>query len=160
MKTYKALLITPLLGLLAMPVLAGHGSGYSRFDRQIERQSERIEQGVDSGELTHKEAKVLWKKHRKIKKAKRKYLRDGDMSRNERRALKRRLEKASEKIYSLKHNDRSRRHYTKHRRHNQGNEHSGRYKKHLRYGTNHGYATHGHRIGSNDWSLILRLWDF
>lgn len=159
MKAYKILFITPLLGILAMPVLADHDHGYSKIDRRLDRQSERIEQGIDSGELTRKEAKVLWKQHRRITKAKRKFVDDGDLSRKERRTLKRKLEKASDKIYALKHNDRSRRNYTKHRTHHHDTDYS-RYKKHREYSHHDGYVTRAHRVGNNDWSFILRQWDF
>jgi len=159
MKISKALLIAPMLGLLAMPVLASHDSGYSKFDRRLDRQSERIEQGVQSGELTRKEAKVLWKQHRKITKAKDKFLRDGDISRKERRVMKNKLDKASDTIYALKHNDKTRGHGSQHRSGKHGN-YSGGYSKHHEYSRHDQYSTRSHYVDNNDWLLILRLWDF
>ena len=110
MKTLKTLIAIPLLGLLAMPVLAGHGHerADNRFERRLDRQADRIEQGIRSGELTRWEARKLYRDNKRITRMERRFSRDGHIDRKESRKLRAALERASQKIYRLKHNDHSR----------------------------------------------------
>jgi hypothetical protein len=100
--TINSLLILLALGL-TMPVFA-RGSLY---DMQRE-QRWRIKEGIHSGELTRKEARVLRREQRNIRRMKRHFVRDGRISRHERRVLKRRYARAGRHIYRLKHNNRTR----------------------------------------------------
>ena len=143
MKLFNTLVTIPLACLLAMPVYAHHpDEGYSRYDKRVERQQSRIRQGVKSGELTRKEAKQLRQQQKKIAKLAHKFNRDGYLSKHERKKLEKKQDKASNRIYRLKHNDQHKRHRGKHR---------------------HGYAysDHDYRHYNGDgWSLILRLSDY
>ena len=118
MKIKLALIIVPLLGILATPAMAGHRhqDGYDRFDRRLDRQHHRIKQGVRSGELTRIEARKLRKQHRRIVRLKYRYMDDGYLSHYERRKLTRKLDKASRRIHRLKHNQYVR-YYPQGRRH-------------------------------------------
>ena len=100
----KTLLAAAFSVLAVAPAYAGHGHGSGVWDR-LERQHARIERGVESGELTPKEAKTLRKQHRKLHRVARKFAEHGGLSRKERRILDRRLDKASDRIWTLKHNE-------------------------------------------------------
>ncbi len=171
MNILKTVLVIPMAALLAMPVYANHGNydGHAHFDKRMERQKSRVRQGVQSGELTRKEASELRHQQKKIAKQARKFSRDGHLDRNERQKLERKLDKASHRIYRLKHNDRNR--HAQHGRHGKhklvhGNHHGKhkpaygyRYGKHA-HRSKHAYHGHGGRYYANDgWALVLRLSD-
>ena len=101
----KTLLATAVCLFTALPVYADHGHGQSRLLDRLDRQHERIEQGVKSGALTHKEVRVLKRKQRKIRHLARHFREDGNLSKKERRILRRKLDRASDHIWELKHND-------------------------------------------------------
>lgn len=73
-----------------------------------ERQAKRIRQGVRSGELIRPEAKRLRQQQRRIASLEHEFRSDGRFSKKERRIIQAKLDKASERIYRLKHNDRYR----------------------------------------------------
>ncbi len=100
MKRYLTGTLLFLLTLgLAMPAVART----SLYD--LERyQMRRIQQGIHSGELTRKEARILRREQRDIQRMKRHFVRDGRISRYERRILRKRLARADQHIYRLKHN--------------------------------------------------------
>jgi hypothetical protein len=83
---------------------AHHNQNGSSIDTRIDRQSNRIERGVDDGSLTRKEQRRLNKQHKHIVKLARKFNRDGYFSKRERHILSDKLDLASQKIYRLKHN--------------------------------------------------------
>lgn len=109
MKTIaKTLLASSLCVLIALPVHAGHYRDDGRFMDRMERQHERIEVGVESGELTRKEVRKLKKQKRKIRSMAKRFREDDVISKKERRLLKKQLDKRSALIWELKHNDRYR----------------------------------------------------
>ena len=75
------------------------------LDKRQRRQAQRIERGLDSGELTHKESKRLARKQRKIARLERKFSADGRYTKRERQLLRERLDSTSDLIYRKKHND-------------------------------------------------------
>jgi hypothetical protein len=101
----KTLLATSVCLFTTLPVYAGHGHGQNRLLDRLDRQHERIEQGVKSGALTHKEVRVLKRKQRKIRHLAWHFREDGNLSKKERRILRRKLDRASDHIWELKHND-------------------------------------------------------
>ena len=123
MKKTIALLSIATLGILAMPVYAHQNStnfnSYDRIEQHLDNQHKRIRKGIGSGELTRKEAKRLQKQQRFVVGLTYRFMRDGYLSRYEFRELKDALERASTRIYNLKHNNRNR--YTKHNRHTKQN---------------------------------------
>ena len=139
MRRIKVLLGLPILGMLAMPVIADDDfrdhRGYNRLEQRLDRQHWRIKQGVRTGELTTKEAKRLRKQHRHIAKLERAFQRDGRLNRYERKTLRRELNAASDRIYRLKHNDRYR-----HQRHHESD-------RQPRY------------YDDGGWAMVFSLWD-
>ncbi len=106
---FKILFITFGLGLgnqvLARP-------SHDDVDRRQARQERRIEHGIESGELTRHEVRRLMRQQRKICDLEQAVEADGHLSRHERRMLHEKLDRASDRIYRLKHNDRRR--YARH----------------------------------------------
>ena len=101
MKKHLSKTIFVLLALgLAMPAFARTVS----INHMERNQAHSIQQGINSGELTRHEARVLRREQRNIHQLKRRFLRDGHLSRGERRALSHRYASASRHIYRLKHN--------------------------------------------------------
>jgi hypothetical protein len=109
MKTLKKSLLTGGLMLLATAsAYAGHNDGKGDIRDRLDRQHARIEQGIESGKLTRKEAKVLKREQRKTRHLYHEFKEDGYLSKRERRELHRRLGRVSDQIWDLKHNERSR----------------------------------------------------
>lgn len=84
----------------ARPVLAGE------VQQRVDSQEKRIDQGVDSGQLTPKEAGTLESKEAQIEKNRETALSDGKMTREERRKLNRQENRQSRRIKHKKHNAR------------------------------------------------------
>ncbi|MCW8889921.1 MAG: hypothetical protein OQL20_04600 [Sedimenticola sp.] len=78
--------------------------GYSvRGDmKQLNR---RIERGIDSGKISHREAKKLKHQQRSIRRMKRDFYDDGHLSRKERKILSYRIRRLNDRVYDYKHND-------------------------------------------------------
>jgi hypothetical protein len=156
MKASRLFWLIPLAGLLAMPAYAGpRDHGQSRFEHRIERQQDRIRHGVRNGELTHREAKKLQRQNQRIARAERRFTRDGVLDRGERRQLRNKLDRASDRIATFKHNDR--------RRATRGGDHWAYLPD--RHGPRHGHRHHYRsgppRYGHVDphWSLVFSLSD-
>ena len=162
MKKSSMLWFLPILCLLTVPVMArGYDHGFNRWDDRLERQEQRIQRGVRSGQLTDKEEAKLRKTLQKIVNKERKYLRDGVLSREERRTLAKRLDNSSERIRQFVHNDQYRRYSNrKHRRYDDDRHDRYRYGDDWRYGPEdyrydfrHGHPGRGRH--SDDWSSLL-----
>ncbi|MDJ0739346.1 MAG: hypothetical protein QNJ91_06495 [Gammaproteobacteria bacterium] len=153
MQVRHTLWAIPLLGMLAFPAVADrYDSDFGhRLEQRLDRQHYRIKQGVRSGELTRKEAKRLRRQQRHIAKLERRFYRDGYLDHHERRALRRKLNAASDRIYRLKHNDRVRYYDVAPRYDRKGYGHKHYDHKHHDY---KGYDRH-----DGGWSLGLTLWD-
>jgi aconitase B len=105
----RAILVASAV-LLTM-VLVQAASAQSRTpvvtDRQVAQQA-RIHQGVQSGELTRREARRLGAQQGKIQADKMIAKADGKVTPAERRHLRREQNRASRHIHRLKHNNRVR----------------------------------------------------
>lgn len=88
---------------LAMPALGMAGTRDPGVNNRQVRQSDRIEQGVTSGELNRREARRLHRKERVIREKEDLYKADGNLSRAERRDLHRDLNALSRDIKHEKH---------------------------------------------------------
>lgn len=91
----------------------GHQHGGARserfaigFENRQDRQIRRIRKGVRSGELTRSERRQLKRQQRRIARLADRYSADGRYSKHERRRLERAQDRASRRIYDAKHNDR------------------------------------------------------
>jgi len=155
MNIIKTLMVVPIACLVSMPVFAhSYGyEGYSRFDKRAERQQSRIREGVKSGELTRKEVGKLRKQQKKIARTERRFKSDGAFTRHEHKKLNRLQDKASNRIYRLKHNDVSR---DRHHRHHKS--HRGHYRGWYNKPHQHDYGYR--RYGDDGWALVLRLGDY
>jgi hypothetical protein len=109
MKTLsKTLLISSLCLLTALPVYAHDAGRHAGIKDRMERQHARIEQGIDSGELTRKEVKVLKRQQREVRHLARDFRDDDRLCKKERRKLHRQLDQVSDLIWKFKHNERTR----------------------------------------------------
>jgi hypothetical protein len=67
------------------------------------KQKKRIKQGVESGQLTEKEADRLKKSQHKIHDNKQEYIENGELSKKEKSKLAKQRDRASDNIYKQKH---------------------------------------------------------
>ncbi|NPV04609.1 MAG: hypothetical protein HPY67_07745 [Syntrophaceae bacterium] len=86
----------------AQTVGAG-GTNDPGIQKRMENQERRIDQGVQSGELTPKEAGKLEAEQARIRQAESRMKSDGDLSPQERRRLHNMQDRASDHIYRQKH---------------------------------------------------------
>jgi hypothetical protein len=101
MRIVKTVVVAALLGLpLASQAHEGHK--HSVNNRQY-NQYHRIAQGIDSGELTRREARGLFHEQRTLKAQERRYRSNGYLNRWERAELHRELKDSSRHIYFQKH---------------------------------------------------------
>lgn len=100
------LLAASLLGAALAPMAAQAATVNGRRASQ----HARIRQGVQSGQLTHREARHLRTRDRRIHRSERRdrMANGGHLNYRERRHLNTRLNRASRTIYRLKHNHRVR----------------------------------------------------
>ena len=75
-----------------------------KVEKRLQRQYYRIERGIDRDRLTHKEARKLKKRYRKIRRLSREYRDDGYLSRSEFNHLTRKLDRNSRLIREYMHN--------------------------------------------------------
>ncbi|MCB1856778.1 MAG: hypothetical protein KDI63_00800 [Gammaproteobacteria bacterium] len=80
----------------------------NRVDSRQDRQWSRIRAGRESGALTRGETRMLRKDQKEISRMERRFERDGRLDKRERRILNRAQNRASDRIYRAKHNDRER----------------------------------------------------
>ncbi|MEW6690971.1 MAG: hypothetical protein AB1452_17995 [Pseudomonadota bacterium] len=101
MKTVK--LAAVIVGAaLALPALAQTTSA-PRIDKRQERQQQRIDKGVSSGQLTQKEAARLEKGQARVQKMEDKATADGKVSAKERRRIERAQDQQSRRIAKQRH---------------------------------------------------------
>lgn len=96
---------TAAMTFATLPASANAGKN---FERRIDRQAERIFQGIRSGELTRYEARKLRAENNRIARTLRRFCRDDHLSYSEKRRMRHLLSVANDNIYAEKH-DRERR---------------------------------------------------
>lgn len=101
----KTILIA--LAIASLPGLAAAQDTKStpRIDKRQELQQKRIDQGVQSGQLTEKEARRLEKGQARVQKKEDKAMADGKMTAKERRRIEHAQDQQSKKIYREKHDN-------------------------------------------------------
>jgi len=97
----KVRTILAILACAALPVAAQTAT--PRVDQRQANQEARIQQGVQSGELTGKEAAKLEKGQAKVQKKEDKAKADGQVTQKERAKLAKEQDKQSKKIHKQKH---------------------------------------------------------
>ena len=77
------------------------------IQKKEQNQQKRIDQGINSGQLTHKEAGKLEKEQTRIRQDEARMKSDGKLTNKERRKLDREQNKASKDIHKKKHNNKT-----------------------------------------------------
>jgi hypothetical protein len=103
---FKPLIAAVLVTAFAAPVFA-QNTNTPNIDRREAKQQQRIDNGVNSGQLTGKETQNLERRESKIEADKQAAKADGKVTGAERRKLKREENRASRAIYKKKHNNRT-----------------------------------------------------
>lgn len=102
MKLTKAIIAISVSGLFSIAAFAQTTSA-SEVQRNV-NQEQRIEQGLQSGQLTTREAGKLEKQEAKVDKMEANAMKDGNLSPQERARIQRQQNKVSQEIYNKKHN--------------------------------------------------------
>jgi polyhydroxyalkanoate synthesis regulator phasin len=96
-----------VLSLVGAPAFA-EGTRDPGVNQRQHAQKQRIQEGVQSGELTRPEARRLTREQRKIRAKERLYKADGELTAAERKDLHQDLNKTSGQIYRQKHDNQER----------------------------------------------------
>lgn len=102
MKKMTTVLAAAILAGFALPALA-QTSSTPRIDQRQEKQQQRIDKGVSSGQLTPKEAARLEKGQARVQKMEDKATADGKVSAKERRRIESAQDKQSRRIAKQRH---------------------------------------------------------
>jgi hypothetical protein len=94
--------------LMVIVFLSAVESNAERIGKRDVRQHERIEDGIEDGSITIREAKILSSEQHRIDNQKDRAMRDGHLSKRERMRLEQRQDLANRHIYRMRHNDTSR----------------------------------------------------
>lgn len=102
-----------LVAFMAMTILvasaeARRNEGQSRNQNREQHQQSRIKQGVQSGSLTHKEAKKLRKGQKRIDHMQTKAMGDGTVTPEEKLKIEKAQDRQSKLIYKQKHDEQNR----------------------------------------------------
>jgi len=104
---FKFAFIAGLTFLVAAEVAYGQAQNYGTNDpgvqQRMQNQQQRIDQGINSGQLTPKEAGRLQAREAKIKQDEARMKSDGQLTAKERKKLNKELDNASDRIYKQKH---------------------------------------------------------
>lgn len=105
MKTKLTIIALMLAALPAVALAQSSGTTSTpRIDQRQETQQKLIEQGVQSGQLTGKEAARLQKGQAKVQKMEDTAMKDGTMTNKERQRIERAQDQQDWKIYREKRN--------------------------------------------------------
>jgi hypothetical protein len=94
---------TAIIGLVGLAHAQAPAPQMPGIEKRQEIQQQRIEKGIQSGQLTKKEAARLQKQQQKIEADEQKALADGKVTKQERRKLQREQDRASRQISRQKH---------------------------------------------------------
>jgi CRISPR/Cas system-associated endoribonuclease Cas2 len=107
MKKIIGVVVAGALSLMVSGIALAGPTDDPGIQKREQNQEKRIQQGVQSGQLTPKEAGRLETKQAKIKQDEERMKADGKLTKAERKKLKREQDRASKKIYEKKHNDKA-----------------------------------------------------
>jgi len=96
--------ILTILTASALLVMGTEVWAGSKGGNRQRRQEQRILNGVRSGEITNREYHQLNRQQWKIQETRRRALRDGRITRHERKRLRHMLNRADDRIYRARHN--------------------------------------------------------
>ena len=104
MKTWtQALMMSVVAVAMALPAQAQPGRG--DFYNRLERQQAKVERGIDSGELTRREAGELRDEHREARRLAERLRADGYSPRERDRILSRKLDRTGRLLERYLNND-------------------------------------------------------
>ncbi|HVN22401.1 MAG TPA: hypothetical protein VMT71_00415 [Syntrophorhabdales bacterium] len=89
-----------------VPLAHGQSTNDPGIQQRMQNQDRRIDQGINSGQLTPKEAGRLETEQAKIKQDELRAKSDGNLTQKERTKLTKEQNRASKDIHRLKHNNR------------------------------------------------------
>ena len=104
----KIILMLVVVGFLGVLTVDSFAQRTPRGHKRMERQGNRIKQGVNSGSLTRRETQRLVNQRKEIKSSVKTAKSDGKLTVRERRNLRGQLNRSSRSIYRMKHNNRTR----------------------------------------------------
>jgi len=107
MKKVMRLVMASVLSVAISGIALAGTTNDPGIQKREQNQEKRIDQGVQSGQLTPKEAGKLEAQQTKIKQDEERMKADGTLTPAERRKLKREQNRASKNIYRKKHNDKT-----------------------------------------------------
>jgi len=98
-------MLVPFLGMLSVPVYAGHidHDRHAKSEHRLDPYHATSRHGDRHKKLTGKEAKLIRQQYKYIAKLKRLFKKDGRLSRDERRMLKRKASQVRKMAHRLKH---------------------------------------------------------
>lgn len=99
--------VTIVAGMLLLAATAYAGINDPVIQQREVNQQQRIDQGVQSGQLTPREAGRLEAQQARIKQREARMKADGNLTAGERAKLSRQQDRASRNIYRKKHNNRT-----------------------------------------------------
>lgn len=99
---------TKFLLIAAIALGLGINNANAQVKQQVKQQNHRIKTGVKSGELTKKEAKSLAGDRKEIHQDVKLAKADGNVSKEEKKILKKEMKSNSREIYRKKHNKKER----------------------------------------------------
>jgi hypothetical protein len=76
-----------------------------QIDKRQDKQDERIERGIEKGQITKKEARRLEKGQDHVENLEDKALRDGKVTKREKRQIEKAQDKQSRRIYEQRHDE-------------------------------------------------------
>lgn len=107
MTPFKHIFLAAFCSLVCSMVLIQSAHAGRMVNRNV-RQRARIHQGVQSGELTHREAHRARVEERHIRRMEGRAASDGQITPGERARIESAQDRASKDIYRMKHNDQER----------------------------------------------------
>ena len=93
-----------IAAVIALPLAANAAQLHNRIENQIENQQDRIDQGVQSGQLTRHEYNVDERRLNSIRRQRDSAIDNKNLTPAERAKLNRELNRSSNGVYFTKHN--------------------------------------------------------
>ena len=103
----KSIIATIVAGSLTVPVYT-LAQSTPRIDQRQEKQDERIERGIEKGQITNKEARRLEKGQEYVDDLEEKARRDGKVTKDEKRRIEKAQDKQSQQIQKQRHDEQGR----------------------------------------------------
>ncbi|MDX2503398.1 MAG: hypothetical protein QNL62_02825 [Gammaproteobacteria bacterium] len=93
-----------LILILTQSSAFAHHQFEEKFEKRQQKQSHRIEHGLENSQFTYDELKRLFKIQNKIERLSLEFMEDDHYGHKERKVLRKKLNKLDDMIYRMKHN--------------------------------------------------------